>query len=66
MKSNQYDTQTSQKYCQVCGIKIEMHLCCAGCGILIGPTHVETVEYLLKKLAYCSTCYKSRGGKLDE
>jgi hypothetical protein len=66
MKSKIYESKASQTFCQVCGLKMECHLQCAGCGVLIGPEHAEPEGYILKNLLYCRNCYKGRGGQMDE
>ncbi|MBT9132881.1 MAG: hypothetical protein DDT33_01411 [Firmicutes bacterium] len=43
-----------------CGIPLEVHVECGGCGILVGPKHItKTVELFLDG-EYCSTCLEAR------
>lgn len=42
-----------QQRCDIDGIPIEQHAKCRGCGILLGPGHLEPVAYE----GYCASCY---------
>lgn len=42
-----------QQRCDIDGIPIDEHLRCRGCGILLGPGHLEPTAYQ----GYCASCY---------
>jgi hypothetical protein len=45
---------TGDQCCRACGLSLVSHRRCLGCGILIGPLHVETAL----QFGLCSTCAK--------
>ena len=63
MNTKQYEAEFALKNCTVCGIVIKDHPCCAICGILSGPQHIEIELHQLRngKLA-CASCREARDG----
>jgi hypothetical protein len=52
-----------EQHCRACGISLLSHRRCSGCGILIGPSHVETSL----QLGLCSTCARRESWlKIDQ